>query len=88
MPNTKSAKKELRKSLKRTQYNKRIKNSLKSIIKKTQKAIAVKDEKAKELMPQALKAIDKAAQKGIIKNNTRDRKKSRLHKLFNQTFKA
>ena len=37
----------------------------------------------KDLIQQAIKAIDKAAQKGIIKPNTGKRKKSRLMKKFN-----
>ena len=86
MPNTKSAKKELRKSRKRRAYNKQIKNNVKRLIKQTRKAIAAGDAKAKELLAQALKALDKAAQKGVIKKNTRDRKKSRLHRLFNKKF--
>lgn len=86
MPNTKSAKKELRKSRKRRIYNKQIKDNVKKLVKQTRKAIAAGDAKAKELLAQALKAIDKAAQKGVIKKNTRDRKKSRLHRLYNQKF--
>jgi small subunit ribosomal protein S20 len=86
MPNIKSAKKELRKGAKRKKYNFRIKNDLKQIIKKSRKAIEAKDEQARKLFPEALKALDKAAQKGVIKKNTSDRKKSRLHKNFNQTF--
>ena len=87
MPNIKSAKKELRKSVKRSAFNKKIKENLKSLIKKSRKAIAAKDGKAKDFVSQAMKALDKAAQKGIIKVNTGKRKKSRLNKLFNQKIK-
>jgi len=87
MPNLKSAKKELRKSKKLTAYNKKIKDGVKVIIKQSKKAIEAKDAKAKELVAAALKALDKAAQKGVIKKNTRDRKKSRLHKKLNKTLK-
>lgn len=87
MPNIKSAKKELRKSKKRAAYNKKIKTDVKVIIKKTRKAIDAKEATAKELLAQALKALDKAAQKGVIKKNTRDRKKSRLHKKLNKSLK-
>ncbi len=84
MPNTKSAKKELRKSKKRYIYNKNIKETIKYLIKKTRKAIeAKKVEEAKEWAFKAFKALDKAAQKGVIKKNTRDRKKSRLHRKLN-----
>lgn len=86
MPNIKSAKKELRKGKTRKSYNKRIEDNIKLLVKKSKKAIEAKDEKAKELVAQALKAMDKAAQKGVIKKNTRDRKKSRLHATLNKVF--
>jgi len=86
MPNTKSAKKELRKSEKRQIRNKKIKDNLKLLIKKSRQAIEAKDEKAKKLVAKTLKTIDKAAQKKIIKKNTRDRKKSRLQQGLNKAF--
>jgi len=87
MPNTKSAKKELRKSLKRQIRNKKIEDNLKNLIKKSRKAIEIKDGSANDLVAQTVKAIDKAAQKGIIKKNTRDRKKSRLQLRLNKARK-
>ena len=87
MPNIKSAKKELSKSLKRAAFNRKIKENLKSLIKKSRKAIAAKDSQAKDFVSRAIKALDKAAQKGIIKKNACNRKKSRLNKLFNQKIK-
>lgn len=87
MPNTKSAIKELRKSKKNQEYNKKIKDNLKSAIKKTRKAIEAKSGEAEKLLHETLKQIDKAAQKGVIKKNSRDRKKSRLHKKLNQVKK-
>lgn len=87
MPNTTSAKKELRKAKKRQRRNQKIENNLKDLIKTSRRAIESKDAGAKELMLKTLKALDKATQKGLIKKNTRDRKKSRLHKKFNQAFK-
>jgi len=84
MANTKSAQKELRKSSKNHAYNKKIKDKLKSILKKSRKAIEAKDSKAKDLVTETLKAFDKASQKGIIKKNTSDRSKSRLHKALNK----
>jgi small subunit ribosomal protein S20 len=87
MPNSASAKKELRKSKKRQMRNKKIENNLKDLIKKSRKAIESKDASAKELVAKTLCALDKAAGKGVIKKNTGSRKKSRLHKKFNQAFK-
>ena len=84
MPNIESAKKELRKSIKRNARNSNVEKSLKELIKKSRKAIETKDGKAKDLVAKTMKALDKAAQKGIIKKNTRDRRKSRLHKKLNQ----
>jgi len=77
----------LRKSAKRKIRNKKIKDNIKDLIKKSRKAIEAKDEKAKELVDKTLKALDKAAQKGIIKKNARDRKKSRLHLRLNKSTK-
>ena len=87
MPNIKSAKKALRQSVKRQAYNKEIKDNVKNLIKKSRKAIEAKDEKAKEIVAQAIKALDKATQKGVIKKNTGTRKKSRLHRRLNESLK-
>ena len=88
MPNIKSAKKELRKSKKRAIHNKKIKEDLKTLIKKTKKAIEAGEPKAEELVKKTLKAFDKAAQKGIVKKNTKDRKKSRLAQKLNKSKKT
>ncbi|MCK5061264.1 30S ribosomal protein S20 [Candidatus Parcubacteria bacterium] len=87
MPNTKSAQKELRKGKKLNAYNKKIKDNFKSLVKKSRKAIESGDKSAQELVLKAHKALDKATQKGVIKKNTRDRKKSRLHHYLNKTAK-
>ncbi|MCD4693767.1 30S ribosomal protein S20 [bacterium] len=87
MPNTKSAKKELRKSKKRKNINDRVESEFKDLIKKSRKAIDGGDEKAKELVEKTLKSLDKAAKKGLIKNNSRDRKKSRLQQKLNNSKK-
>ena len=87
MPNLKSAKKELRKSKARASHNNKIAEDVKTLIKKSRKAISAGDGKAVELIGKTLKALDKAAQKGIIKKNTRDRNKSRLQASLNKTKK-
>jgi len=85
MPNKKSAKKELRKSLVRQTRNEKVEDELKSLLKKTRRAIeSGKKEEALKLAMDSMKALDKAARKGIIKKNTRDRKKSRLHLVLNK----
>jgi small subunit ribosomal protein S20 len=83
MPNLASAKKELRKSVKRNERNRKVKEGLKKMTKQSLKAIAAKEEKAKQLVHKTLKALDKAAQKKVIKKNTSNRKKSRLHLKLN-----
>lgn len=88
MPNKPSAKKELRKSIVREARNKKIKDNLKNLVKKSRKTIELKDAKATELVNQTLKAFDKAAQKGIIKKNTANRKKSRLQLKLNKNLIA
>lgn len=46
-----------------------------------------RQEEALKLLPQAYKAIDKAAKTNVIKKNTAARKKSRLTKLINKIGK-
>ncbi len=88
MPNIKSAKKELRKGDKKQIRNKKVTDELKVLVKKSRKAIEKGDSKADELVAKALKAFDKATSKGIIKKNTKDRKKSRLCQQLNKSKKA
>lgn len=77
----------MRKGGKRHEYNSKIKDNLKNLLKKSRKAVEAKDKGAKELVAKTLKALDKAAQKGVIKKNARDRKKSRLHLKLNKSEK-
>jgi small subunit ribosomal protein S20 len=79
MPITKSAKKALRGSARKGEFNQHRKDELKSSLKNIEKLVkeGKKDEAVKALAL-AYKAIDKAAKRGIIKKNTASRKKSRL----------
>jgi len=83
MPNKKSAEKELRKTVKRNAANKKVSNKLKDLVKTNLKQIKAGDKKVKEDYTKTVKAIDKAAKKGVIKKNTASRKKSRLMKKIN-----
>ncbi|NLZ74595.1 30S ribosomal protein S20 [Candidatus Falkowbacteria bacterium] len=83
MPNKKSAEKELRKAVKRNAANKKVSNKLKSLVKNNLKQINNSDQAVKQDYPKTIKAIDKAAKKGVIKKNTASRKKSRLMKKIN-----
>lgn len=79
MPITKGAEKANRQSQKKRIFNIRRKNVLSDVVKSVNKAITTGDAaKAKELLPKAYQAIDKAAKRGVIKDNTASRKKSRL----------
>jgi len=82
MPNKSAAKKYLKVSKKRHERNLKIKNELKAVIKKVRLALddSGATKKAEELLKEAVKIIDRAAQKKIIKKNTAARKKSRLFK--------
>ncbi|MFH1565452.1 MAG: 30S ribosomal protein S20 [bacterium] len=88
MPRKKSAIKALKQSKKLAEHNKEIKDNVKNLIKKTKKAVEAKEgDKVLESIKSAIKAIDKAAQKKIIKKNTAARKKSRLMKKVNSLKK-
>ena len=84
-PITKSAKKALRQSKKRQTRNIRQKKAFRDIVKNIRKlALENKKKEAEKLLPQAYKAIDKAAKTNVIKKNTAARKKSRLTKLVDK----
>jgi len=79
MPITTGAKKALRGSERKKVFNIRRKSTMKDVTKSVDKAVLAGDiKKAEELLPTAYKAIDKAAKRGVIKQNTAARKKSRL----------
>ncbi len=79
MPITKGAHKANRSSLKKHVFNVRRKTAMNEVVKKLRKAAeGGKKEEAQQMLPAAYKAIDKAAKRGIIKENTASRKKSRL----------
>lgn len=82
MPNKQAAKKYLQVSKKRHEHNLVIKNKLKAIIKKVKETLedTGATKKAEELLSEAVKVIDRAAQKKIIKKNSAARKKKRLFK--------
>jgi small subunit ribosomal protein S20 len=81
MPITQSAKKAIRGSLRRKAFNDQRKKVMKEIIKKIEKIARTDKAGAAKLLSSAFQAIDKSAQKGVIKKNNAARKKSRLSKL-------
>ena len=77
MANIKSAKKRILVNQAKTEENKRLKTNLKTVLKKAEAAIETNaaDKDAAKL---AVKKIDQACAKGILKKNTASRKKSKL----------
>lgn len=76
MPNKQNARKALRQSKKNAAANVIRRDAFKGAIKKVVKATSAAE--AKKLLITAQKALDKAAQRGVIKKNTAARKLSRL----------
>ena len=82
MPIKDSAKKYMRVTARKTAKNKAVKGVFKSAIKKTREAVKAKDvATAQTELKLAIKSLDKAVEKNIIKKNTAARKKSRLNAL-------
>ena len=88
MPIKKSAKKYMRVTARKSALNKKAEGVFRSAIKKTKTAVSgEKKEDAQKWLRLSIKALDKAAQKGIIKKKTAARKKSRLNKLVKSVVK-
>ncbi len=79
MANIKSQIKRNRQTEKRNLRNRKVRSELHT---RTKSALSALDEgeNAEEAVGEAIKRIDKAAQKGMIKKNTAARRKSRLAK--------
>jgi small subunit ribosomal protein S20 len=84
MANHASAIKRHRQSLKKRAVNTQNRHKLKTQMKKLKVAIAAgKKDDAKTLMPTTFGLIDKSVQKGVIKENTARRYKSRFATALN-----
>ncbi|MBL8840571.1 MAG: 30S ribosomal protein S20 [Planctomycetes bacterium] len=85
MAHTESAKKNYRKMLKRRERNVAASSRIKSTTKKLLAAVEKGDlAGAQKLLPEAMKAIDKAAKAAVIHDNTASNKKSRLSRSINR----
>ncbi len=85
MANTKSALKAIRVSEKRRQRGQPVRTSLKTYVKKAVRAVTdVGPSAAEDAVRAAVRALDKAAGKGIIHRNNAARRKSRLMKRLNK----
>lgn len=79
MANIKSAKKRILVTKTKTAQNRMIKSALKTAIKKFEAAVVANNaEEAKASFVSVTKALDMAAQKGVVHKNMAARKKSRL----------
>lgn len=84
MPNIKSAIKRVSIIEKKTLQNNMIKSAYKTAIKKFEADVEAGDKaKAEESFKVAVKKVDQACTKGVIKANTASRKKSNLAKKLN-----
>ncbi len=82
MPIKNSAKKYMRVTARKTERNRAAKGVVKGAIKKTREAVKSNDlTTAQTELKLAIKSLDKAVEKNIIKKNTAARKKSRLNAL-------
>jgi small subunit ribosomal protein S20 len=79
-----SAEKRARQSVKRNLHNRNIESGVKTVIKKVETAVTSgnRDDAGKALL-QAIRALNKAASKGVVHRNTASRNISRLTKKVN-----
>ena len=79
-----SAEKRARQSVKRNLRNRSVESSVKTVIKKVEAAVTSgNNEDAGKALLQAVKALNKAASKGVVHRNTASRNISRLTKKVN-----
>jgi len=88
LPNTKSAKKMVRVAERRRLRNKSVRSAVKTYVRKAEHAITGGEEVAPDDVKAALRALDKAATKGVIHRNNASRRKSRLMKKLNRAVAA
>ena len=84
MPNIKSAIKRVNVIKTKTLQNNMVKSAYKTAVRNFESAVEAGDkEKAEETFKTAVKKVDQACSKGVIKANTASRKKSNLAKKLN-----
>jgi len=89
LANTKSALKRIRSSERKRRANRMVRSAARTAARNARQLIAAGDrENAATATRQAIRALDKAAQKGVIHPNSAARRKSRLMRYFNQMFQA
>lgn len=86
MPHTHAAAKSLRQNARHRERNLRLLKSVRKSLHDSRRAIRLKNAaEAKPLALAAIKALDRAVAKGVIKKNTAARKKSRLMKALHRS---
>jgi small subunit ribosomal protein S20 len=91
MANHASAEKRNRQRVRRTERNRSIKSSVRTVVKKARTTVAAagaKPEAIKEAVLGAVKAIDRAASKGAVHPKAAARTKSRLAKAAHKAARA
>jgi small subunit ribosomal protein S20 len=78
LPNTRSAAKAQRQNERRAARNRSTRSAVRTYFKKATAAVSGADETAAAAVRQAVRALDKAARKGIIHPNAASRRKSKL----------
>ncbi len=84
MPNTRSAIRQLKKSIKRRMRNRAVKSAIKTRVKKALLAASTDPEKVATYLREAISEIDRAVKKGVIHRNNAARRKSRLMAKLNK----
>ncbi|HOJ60386.1 MAG TPA: 30S ribosomal protein S20 [bacterium] len=85
MPNHKSTEKSLRKSVKLRQRNVSAKSRIRTLIKKVRLSVEQKNlDASREMLRQAVSALDTAAKKHIIHPRNASRRKARLMRLVDR----
>ena len=89
MANIKSAIKRIRSSRRRAAYNQITRSTARTYVKRARQLIEAGSlDEAQEVTMLALKALDRAAQKGVIHRNNAARRKSRLMQQLNKARQA
>jgi small subunit ribosomal protein S20 len=84
LANTKSAQKAMRQAETRARRNQAARSAVRTYVKNAAVAVAQGGETTPEVVREAVSALDKAAQKGIIHRNAAARRKSRLMARLHQ----
>ena len=89
MANLKSSIKRIRSSRRKAEYNQIRRSTARTYVKKARSLIAEGNlEEAQSVVQLAIRALDRAAQRGVIHKNNAARRKSRLVQQLNQAMQS